>query len=728
MFARVVSKLLPGRRHLTTTASRPQDFAQLLRLGVFGHRGVGKTTLLTVLYHQAVTGRLPGLRLAAADAATAQHLADKLLALEAGQPLPATLAESDLRFHLYHGEGRLDWLIRDYQGEHVALGRNEPIRDFFRQCDAVWLCIDAQALGDPAESLRSQQEVEQLLEDYLSETATGTIYRPVALVVTKADLLTGPWSKDLAQVRYALAMHCPNHAVFAVSSLAALRGESPGGEGWPPIDSFANMLGWLVAAAQRQDEARLERLASGRSPRSLARAVDVFARRYPQAPAVAQYRQTVREWERRRRRRRLAAAVGLVACLAAGLWTYDALGQQRVQRFEAEHPDAPAEVLAHWRAYQTWHPTRHLFRPEAAQREAEHLRLLTQQAEAQERQARLAQLARGAADPDADPETLWREFLAFRARFPEAGGEVDLRPLRAALQSRLDAVLRRRAEQAYEELLQAERQGTDLERLAARAGWFLRDFPDSPRVADVRRLREAYLRRLDERDIEAAREYSARKPLNFQTRRELYQAYLDKHPTGGAFTVEAKAALQAIATQWDRHDFRLVRDQFLRQPGNMAELVARCRTYLAVHPQGRFVPAATELLRWSEQVTAPREYRVVLVSGEFDRSIARFFSFGPDLSVELEVAGVRYGPSPVVVNRYQPVWDYEFPRPVRWKLGDPVRIRVTDHDWFNRVVLEITSDDGDPWALRLLSGEVASGPHRLIFRSDFALPRLPTIE
>ena len=38
------------------------------RLGLFGHRGVGKTTLLTMLYREAVAGRLPGLRLAAGDA------------------------------------------------------------------------------------------------------------------------------------------------------------------------------------------------------------------------------------------------------------------------------------------------------------------------------------------------------------------------------------------------------------------------------------------------------------------------------------------------------------------------------------------------------------------------------------------------------------------------------------------------------------------------------------
>src|SRR5436309_1995722 len=60
------------------------------RIGVFGHRGVGKTTLVTLLYREAVAGRLPGLRLAAADVRTATYLSDKVCQLESGQPLPAT--------------------------------------------------------------------------------------------------------------------------------------------------------------------------------------------------------------------------------------------------------------------------------------------------------------------------------------------------------------------------------------------------------------------------------------------------------------------------------------------------------------------------------------------------------------------------------------------------------------------------------------------------------------
>src|SRR5436309_8155314 len=104
------------RTHSPNVA-RAERLCRPQRVGVFGHRGVGKTTLLTMLYREAVGGRLPGLRLAAADARTADYLSDKVLQLEAGQPLPATLGETELRFHLYHQGACHDLVVMDYQSE-----------------------------------------------------------------------------------------------------------------------------------------------------------------------------------------------------------------------------------------------------------------------------------------------------------------------------------------------------------------------------------------------------------------------------------------------------------------------------------------------------------------------------------------------------------------------------------------------------------------------------------
>jgi hypothetical protein len=101
---------------------------------------------------------------------------------------------------------------------------------------------------------------------------------------------------------------------------------------------------------------------------------------------------------------------------------------------------------------------------------------------------------------------------------------------------------------------------------------------------------------------------------------------------------------------------------------------------------------------------------------------------GPDLGVTLWVGGEKYGPSPVIPNSTEPIWNYTFGRPVRWKYGDDVVIQLIDHDWSDSVVATLRSGD-DPLAIRVMNGTVrpsrSKGLAKLIFRSDFELPRLP---
>ena len=157
------------------------------RIALFGHRNVGKTTLLAMFYRQASTGQVPGLRLAAGDAASAEYLAEKIAQIESGEPPAGTLAETELKLRLYHGPARFDLIVKDYQGEHVTLGSDEPIQEFFADCDAVLLCLDPEGSADPAERRRRQQEVENLLERYIDRSDDGTAGRPVALLLTKFD-------------------------------------------------------------------------------------------------------------------------------------------------------------------------------------------------------------------------------------------------------------------------------------------------------------------------------------------------------------------------------------------------------------------------------------------------------------------------------------------------------------------------------------------------------------
>lgn len=710
------------------------------RIGVFGHRGVGKTTLLTMLYRESTGGRLPRLRLAAADARTAEYLSDKVLQLEAGQPLPATLGETELRFHLYYQNRRLDLLFKDYQGEHVALGRQEPIRDFLRDCDAVWLCLDVPVTAMPVSRLQAQQEVEQLVEDYLGVESPGSPPRPMALVLTKADLLTGQPAtvgsvvgiveQHFRMTRHTLELHCPQHALFAVSSLG--HPIPAGAEARQPFvpepSGLAQPLIWLAEALQALDEERLNHLwqIAGNNLVLLERCVHSFNRRYPGTKTAADFQRRLRDQRRQRRRRHGLLATILAACALFSIWTYDAWGEQRAVRFAADNADDPVAVRRNWESYQNWHPTRHWLRPAAAHEEHSRLRELVQRIHAHQYEERLTELRRLAADPDTDPETAWQELQRFHRDFPEHDVNSDWHSFRENLKQRRDAERERRAEIAYFEVERNPETG-DLSARIEQADGFLRDFAGTTHESELRQRRAAWLLRLDERDMETARAYSAAHPLNFQTRRERYQHYLERHPDG-AFAGEANEALKNIDADWDKHDFRAVRDQLQTNPGDMKELQVLCRSYLAVHANGKFRDAARELLRWTERVTQSGEYRVLLKNGRFDRKVAHFFSRGPWLSVEIEVNGIRYGPSNIVARNYEPEWNYEFPRRIRWKLGDSVRVVVTDHYYWNRRVADVSCGGDDPLAMRWLSGDVEWGNNSLTFESDFTMPVLPKIE
>ena len=157
------------------------------RIALFGHRNVGKTTLLAMFYRQAAGGQVPGVRLAAADAPSAEYLAEKIAQIESGEATAGTLAETELNLRLYHGPARFELIVKDYQGEHVTLGTDEPIQEFFAGCDAVLLCLDPEGSTDPAERRRRQQEIEGLLERYIERSEDLSTDRPVALLLTKFD-------------------------------------------------------------------------------------------------------------------------------------------------------------------------------------------------------------------------------------------------------------------------------------------------------------------------------------------------------------------------------------------------------------------------------------------------------------------------------------------------------------------------------------------------------------
>ncbi len=766
------------------------------RIALFGHRNVGKTTLLAMFYRQASTGRVPGVRLAASDHRSAEYLAEKIAQIEAGESPAGTLAETELHLRLYHGPARLELIVKDYQGEHVALGSDdEPIHAFFNECDAVLLCLDPEGSTHSAERRRRQQEVEHLLERYIAASHDGTTDRPTALLLTKFDrVLTrardegrldrfddpAEWGvEELVEERYgmtrhALGRHAPRGAIFAVSSFGL------GADGIHPPALLEPMgldgpLLWLAEELEAGDRSRLEwlwELAPRDLPR-LSRCLEAYRKRYPRSDHLADFDRRLKKLRRARVFRVVSRAVAACALLAASAAGYDAWGYLAAMRCERDADNTAPSVARRWSDFLAWHPTMSLFWPTRA-------KIASQKLDSWTIRAAEAQLENGTAGQDlkakldalkdrapslagsiarveraheqARHDARWSVVRAEALTPPPDGSENALHaPIEAVrgflrefpdtpkrsealalLASLRDTAAQQRAaleRRVLDDLDRVEKlPNADLAELAERARRFLAEHPQSVWRGEVERRLEGYTQTLDDRDFERAQAFSRESPTNFTGRLERYRNYLRGHAAGGRHVSAAIEAKDAVEAEWDQYDYKLAYDHLALHPNDVAETAKRLRDYLRDHPDGRRDKAARAYLTWWERVSAPAEYRVTLRRGEVDSDVGKYLSGGgPDLSVVVEVGGMRYGPSPIARNTHNPVWDYTFPRPITWKTGDPVAIRIIDNDWSPTPVYTLNSPQGDPLALRLLSGVIApakGGATSLVFASDFEIPRL----
>ena len=749
------------------------------KIALFGHRAVGKTTLLAMFYREASAGRVPGLRLAAAKPATAEYLADKIARLESGEPPAATLGESELHLRLHHDGARFDLIVKDYQGEHVDLGSDAEIREFFADCDAVLLCLDPEATLDPNARRRRQQEIEELLERYIDNAGDGTAGRPIALVVTKYDRVVaagGPppgrvdeyVAAQYGMTRHALRTHAPSGAIFAVSAFGHAEAD-----GRPPAElepmGLDGPLLWLAERLEAEDRERLDwlwDLAPDDLPR-LQRCVRAYERRYPKSDRTQAFRKQLAALQRRRLRRNVVRLAGLMVFAAAGVAAYDFVGYRSALAYDRTGT-APTLVERRWRELLTWHPTLSYIWPGAGRSAQDHLKAATvraaeyriesgvvspgaapdlakikeespelikdvQRVEAardrKRQDARWDEINAAELAKDGEPEARLEGLKAFLREYPWTPHRDEAVALRDRLVEEVADRKRRIEGRTVEALVRAARlPNADANETIRAARDFLDRHPDSPRRSEVESLLDDAVRRLDELDIAKARDYSRQYPHNFALRARRYQDYLKAHRNGGRFVSEATAALDRIAREHDVYDYRLAYDHLTAHPDDVAEVARQLRSYLSAHPQGHYVHDARGYLAWFDRVTAPNEYRVTLRRGEVEPTTGKYLSGGaPDLSVEVWVAGVKHGPSPVVRNSRDPIWEYTFPRPIRWKLGDPVVIRIFDNDWSKSPVFTLSSAKDDPLGIRLLSGETRpskGGRTRVVFASDFRMPGL----
>jgi hypothetical protein len=694
---------------------------------------------------------------------------------------------------LYHGPARFELIFKDYQGEDVTLGSEQPIHQFFADCDAVLLCLDPDGTADPSERRRRQQEVENLLEGYIDRSDDGSVGRPVALLLTKFDRVLANAEPSRAEVhfetgvpvelverllderygmtRYALAGHAPDGAVFAVSSFGTgALGNRPPAEIRPL--GLEGPLGWVAEQLEASDRAGMELLwkLAPEDRGRLGRCLAAYERRYPRSNRSFEFRDRLKKLERKRRWRGLTRFAGAVTIGVGGLAGTDLLAFQRASSFEHGGEGAPPAVARRWSEVLEWHPSLSFFWPrlgrEARQKrdewqvraagvqvangtapadlnvrlgelkdQAPHLTPAIRQVEAAQAESKHDErwkivqaeaLSLAALD---DPSAPLSTIDAFLHEYPASPRRADALALARTLKN--DLAQRRTAveRQFVDDLIRSESLPTvSLTDQIERARQFLADHPDSAAREQVNSRLEMYLTRLDEHDIDQARDFSHKNPTRFAARIERFQEYLKTHETGGRFVSEAIEAKDRILREWDTYAYRQAYDHSQAHPEDVAEIAQRLRDYLRDHPDGRFAADASRYQEWWDKISVPGQYRVTLRRGQVEPKVGKYLAGGaPDLGVVIEVAGAVYGPSTVIPNSHRPVWDYTFPQPIIWKLGDPVTVRIIDYDWSASEVYVLTSRQGDPLAMRVLSGTITptkGGKTTLVFASDFTMPTL----
>ncbi len=502
----------------------------------------------------------------------------------------------------------------------------------------------------------------------------------------------------------------------------------------------------------------------------LARCLAAYEKRYPRSNRSFEFLDRLKKLQRRRGWRRLARFAAAAIVVAGGLAGWDLLAFESAQAFERAGEAAPPAVARRWSEVLEWHPSLSWFWPNkgraARQKrdewqvkaagvqvangtapadlevrlgqlkdQAPRLAPAIRQVEAAQAQTRHDErwksvqgeaLSLAALD---DPAPPLASIDAFLREYPDTPRRVEALALARTLKD--DLAKRRTAveRQFVDDLVRSESLPTmSLADQIERARQFLTDHPSSAVRAEVNSRLEMYLKRLDEHDIDEAREFSHKNPTRFAARIERFEHYLKNHEAGGRFVSEAIEAKDRILREWDVYAYRQAFDHAQAHPDDVAEVARRLKDYLRDHADGRFAADAERYQEWWDKISVPGQYRVTLRRGEVEPRVGKYFAGGaPDLGVVIEVAGAVYGPSTVIRDSHRPVWDYTFPQPITWKLGDPVTVRIIDYDWSASEVYVLHSRQGDPLAIRVLSGTVTptkGGKTTLVFASDFAMPTL----
>jgi hypothetical protein len=315
------------------------------RIAIFGPRGTGKTCFFASLYGHSADAACA---LTFAHDPTMEYLERmwNAYASKGGFPAP-TAAEVPQRlvFHVAQSTSGREWEVEvlDSAGEFVERARhrsdNDDLRDivrtWLRDCEATLIFLDT-SRGDGDEALERRNEVAILLQLCREASESGSITRPLGLILTKWDshgaIGTDPVEEEkrarayLAQTPAFRQIHATVEQfgraveVFPVSAIGADRQPSR-----KPRNPY-NLLRPIVWALEQSDEGRLaaaEREA-GRNPRSLARQARAYqelidADGICSGPVYERFAPRLAELKQGRGWRRVGLLAGAVALLLVAL-------------------------------------------------------------------------------------------------------------------------------------------------------------------------------------------------------------------------------------------------------------------------------------------------------------------------------------------------------------------------------------------------------------------------
>lgn len=176
----------------------------IYRIGIFGHKGAGKTVFLTAVYaFSRDSSELQLLAMGETQAYLEENFnqmkgrsGDRAAdtKIESRQFPQATSADKKLSFSAQIGKTmNVSLETMDYSGKNVYIdsadGMPQNLMDFFQLCDCVLFLVDPDAAKNDVELTRRVTSFTRLIEQISDSRKRLKI--PIGLVITKADELPG---------------------------------------------------------------------------------------------------------------------------------------------------------------------------------------------------------------------------------------------------------------------------------------------------------------------------------------------------------------------------------------------------------------------------------------------------------------------------------------------------------------------------------------------------------